>query len=82
VVLATLAALYSIFMGVFWRRLLLLDEPLSAMDPESRKMIASSLLPSLARSGTTIVMVSHDASFRPEGYTKLVRMNSGRVEVE
>ena len=63
-------------------RLLLLDEPLSAMDPESRKMIASSLLPSLARSGTTIVMVSHDASFRPEGYTKLVRMNSGRVEVE
>lgn len=60
-------------------RLLLLDEPFSAMDTESRRQLASTLLPGLSRSGVTIVMVSHDLSFKPEGYTRLIEMEAGRI---
>lgn len=60
-------------------KLLLLDEPFSAMDRESRKQLASILLPNLSKSGVTIVMVSHDLSFKPEGYTRLIEMEAGRI---
>lgn len=63
-------------------KLLLLDEPFSAMDAESREAISSQLLPSLREEGVTIIMVSHDTAYKPRSYTKLIRMESGRVRVE
>ncbi|RLI05985.1 metal ABC transporter ATP-binding protein [Candidatus Bathyarchaeota archaeon] len=60
-------------------KLLLLDEPFSALDETSRRFIAETLLPSLIEDGCTVVMVSHDVSFKPKGCTMTVRMNSGRI---
>ena len=60
-------------------KLLLLDEPFSALDEASRRFIAETLLPSLIEDGCTVVMVSHDVSFKPKGCTMTVRMNSGRI---
>ncbi|MCX8176211.1 MAG: metal ABC transporter ATP-binding protein [Candidatus Bathyarchaeota archaeon] len=60
-------------------KLLLLDEPFSALDEASRRFIAETLLPSLIEEGCTVIMVSHDVSFKPKGCTTIIRMNSGRI---
>ena len=60
-------------------KLLLLDEPFSALDETSRKFIAENLLPKLVNNGCTVIMVSHDTSFKPKNCTLTVRMNSGKI---
>lgn len=60
-------------------KLLLLDEPFSSLDMESRAQLSEQILPELVRRGTTVVMVSHDASFRPSICSKTVYMKEGRI---
>ena len=60
-------------------RLLLLDEPLSALDAGLRERLAGDLRDILRRAGTTAVMVTHD---HDEAYTvadRLAVMRAGRV---
>jgi thiamine transport system ATP-binding protein len=63
-------------------RLLLLDEPLSALDAELRRRLAGDLRTILARAGTTTVMVTHD---HEEAFTvadRLAVMREGRLVQE
>jgi len=60
-------------------KLLLLDEPFSALDEDSRRFISTSLLPKLIDSGCTVIMVSHDASFTPPRCDLTIRMEEGRI---
>ena len=63
-------------------RLLLLDEPLSALDAELRRRLAGDLRAILTRSGTTAVMVTHD---HEEAFTvadRLAVMGEGRLVQE
>ena len=63
-------------------RLLLLDEPLSALDTGLRERLAGDLRDILHRAGTTAVMVTHD---HDEAYTvadRLAVMRAGRVVQE
>lgn len=63
-------------------RLLLLDEPLSALDAELRRRLAGDLREILVRSGTTAVMVTHD---HEEAFTvadRLAVMSEGRLVQE
>jgi len=60
-------------------KLLLLDEPFSALDRESRKFLAYTLIPGLVKSGVTVVMVSHDTTVIPEGTSMVVLMEDGEV---
>jgi thiamine transport system ATP-binding protein len=63
-------------------RLLLLDEPLSALDAGLRERLAGELRDILRRAGTTAVMVTHD---HDEAYTvadRLAVMRAGRVVQE
>ena len=60
-------------------RLLLLDEPFSSLDRESRRSISENLLPDLVENGCTVIMVSHDLTFRPTICDLVVRMESGRI---
>ncbi len=59
-------------------KLLLLDEPFSSLDEDSRRFIAENLLPKFVEKGT-VIMVSHDISFRPRRCDIVVKMNSGRI---
>jgi len=61
-------------------RLLLLDEPFSAVDREFRKLIAERFFPKLLREGCTIILVSHvppSEKFEPD---IVVEMREGRIE--
>jgi len=60
-------------------KLLLLDEPFSALDEASRRFIAENLLPKIVDEGCTVVMVSHDISFKPKNCTLTVKMDYGRI---
>ena len=60
-------------------KLLLLDEPFSSLDRDSRRSISENLLPSLVKGGCTVIMVSHDLTFRPAVCDLVVRMESGRI---
>ena len=60
-------------------RLLLLDEPFSSLDRESRRSISENLLPDLVENGCTVIMVSHDLTFRPAICDLVVRMESGKI---
>ena len=58
---------------------LLLDEPFSSQDEDSRRYIAGELLPSLNRAGVTILLVSHERNLELRGLSRVVYMNSGRI---
>ena len=58
---------------------LLLDEPFSSQDEDSRRYIAEELLPSLNKAGVTILLVSHERNVELRGLSKVVYMNSGRI---
>ena len=60
-------------------KLLLLDEPFSSLDKDSRKFISEDLLPRLIDDGCTIIMVSHDVAFRPKICDLIVKMEFGRI---
>jgi thiamine transport system ATP-binding protein len=63
-------------------RLLLLDEPLSALDAGLRERLAADLGAILRRAGTTALMVTHDHDEAYAVADRLVVMRSGRVVQE
>jgi thiamine transport system ATP-binding protein len=63
-------------------RLLLLDEPLSALDAGLRERLAGDLGDILRRSGTTAVMVTHDHDEAYSVADRLAVMRAGRVVQE
>ncbi|GAB2971763.1 ABC transporter ATP-binding protein [Nocardioides montaniterrae] len=60
-------------------RLLLLDEPLSALDAELRVRLAADLRSILRTAGTTALMVTHDQSEAYAVADRLALMRAGRV---
>jgi thiamine transport system ATP-binding protein len=63
-------------------RLLLLDEPLSALDAGLRERLAADLGDILRRAGTTALMVTHDHDEAYAVADRLVVMRAGRVVQE
>ena len=61
-------------------RVLLLDEPLSALDANLREQMQIELKRLQARLGTTFVMVTHDQTEALSISDRIVVMNCGRVE--
>ena len=59
--------------------LLLLDEPLAALDPLVRRDLQHDLLELVQRLGKTVVMVSHDIAEAVLLGERIVLMNAGRV---
>lgn len=59
-------------------RLLLLDEPLSSVDLETRSILAETLRDYVAGENATLIMVSHDISALP-GFDRVIRMDCGRI---
>ncbi|GLZ35606.1 hypothetical protein Lesp02_77930 [Lentzea sp. NBRC 105346] len=60
-------------------RLLLLDEPLSALDRELRDQLADDLARLLRSSGTTAILVTHDHDEARRIADRVVTMRKGRV---
>ncbi|CAG7599822.1 Spermidine/putrescine import ATP-binding protein PotA [Leucobacter soli] len=60
-------------------RLLLLDEPLSALDRELRERLALDLARLLRQTGTTAILVTHDESEAEAVADRALRMRSGRL---
>ena len=61
-------------------KLLLLDEPFSAMDRESRSFITKTIFPRLLDSGCTVILVSHVFELESIAPNLIVEMREGRVE--
>ena len=61
-------------------RLLLLDEPLSALDRELRERLATDLAQMLRRAGTTAILVTHDEAEAEAIADRVVRMRAGALE--
>lgn len=59
--------------------LLMLDEPLSALDPAMRRRLQDDLLRLHRRFGTTTLLVSHDASEILRLADRVIRLEHGRV---
>jgi spermidine/putrescine transport system ATP-binding protein len=59
---------------------LLLDEPLSALDPNLRKQVRSELKELQRRTGITFVIVTHDQEEALSLCDKIAVMNKGKVE--
>ena len=62
-------------------RLLLLDEPFSALDADSRARVRDLLRAHLADAGVPVVLVSHDAGDVDRLADRVVRLDRGRVAV-
>lgn len=60
-------------------RLLLLDEPLSALDRELRERLALDLAALLRETGTTAILVTHDEGEAATIADRVLRMREGRV---
>jgi len=61
---------------------LLLDEPLSALDPNLRKQVRAELRALQRRTGITFLMVTHDQEEALSISDRITVMNAGRVEQE
>ncbi|WP_369795292.1 ABC transporter ATP-binding protein [Leucobacter sp. G161] len=61
-------------------RLLLLDEPLSALDRELRDRLALDLAELLRGTGTTAILVTHDESEAGTIANRVLRMRDGRID--
>src|SRR5262249_57366877 len=59
---------------------LLLDEPLSALDPKLRKQMRVELKALQARVGTTFLFVTHDQEEALSMSDSIAVMNAGRIE--
>jgi polar amino acid transport system permease protein len=59
-------------------RLMLFDEPTSALDPELVGEVMATMQ-TLAASGLTMIVVTHEVRFALEAATRVVRMNEGRI---
>jgi ABC-type Fe3+/spermidine/putrescine transport system ATPase subunit len=59
---------------------LLLDEPLSALDPNLRKQVRSELKSLQRRLGTTFLFVTHDQEEALSMSDRIALMNAGRIE--
>ncbi len=62
--------------------LLLLDEPLAALDEELRDALASELSRIQRETGVTAILVSHSRSEIKRLCTEVLELNDGRVDVE
>ncbi|MEM1976457.1 MAG: ATP-binding cassette domain-containing protein [Nitrososphaerota archaeon] len=60
-------------------KLLLLDEPFSAIDLETRSYIVGEIFPGLLRGGCTILLVSHDLDYSSMDADMIIRVVDGRV---
>ncbi len=60
-------------------RLLLLDEPLSALDPQMRRVLRDEILALHKEFGTTTLMVSHDAREIEYMADRVIRIEQGSV---
>jgi putative pyoverdin transport system ATP-binding/permease protein len=60
------------------RPILLLDEWTAEQDPEFRQKFYNDLLPSLHRSGKTVVMITHDSSYLDGLPARRLHMDEGR----
>lgn len=60
-------------------RLLLLDEPLSALDRTLRERLAADLARMLRETGTTAILVTHDADEAETVADRVIAMNAGRL---
>ena len=65
---------------VFRPRVLLLDEPLSALDPNLRKQVRTELKDLQRRVGITFVFVTHDQEEALSMSDQIAVMNAGRLE--
>ena len=61
-------------------KLLLLDEPLSALDPNLRKQVRSELKVIQRRTGVTFVFVTHDQEEALSMSDNIALMHKGRLE--
>ena len=61
-------------------KLLLLDEPLSALDRKIRRQTQLELVKTLAAVGATCIMVTHDQDEAMSMASRLAVMNEGRIE--
>ena len=61
-------------------RLLLLDEPLAALDPKLRKQMRAELKAMQRKTGITFLFVTHDQEEALSLSDKLAVMNAGRIE--
>lgn len=59
-------------------RVMLFDEPTSALDPSMTAEVLDVIV-DLARSGQTMVVVTHDHAFARRAATKVVELSGGRV---
>ena len=59
-------------------KVLLFDEPTSALDPELVGEVLD-VIRELARSGTTLIIVTHEMSFAREVADRVVFMDQGRI---
>ena len=62
-------------------KLMLFDEPTSALDPELRQEVLK-VMQSLAESGMTMVVVTHEISFARKVGTRLIFMENGHISVD
>ncbi len=60
-------------------RALFLDEPFSALDKESRAFLSRKILPDLTKNGTTVLLVSHDITYKPPDCSKTIYMKNGII---
>ncbi len=61
-------------------QLLLLDEPLAALDPKLRKQMRSELKAMQRKTGITFLFVTHDQEEALSMSDKVAVMNGGRIE--
>lgn len=59
-------------------QVMLFDEPTSALDPEMIKEVIT-LMADIARSGMTMIMVTHEMSFVRRAATRILFMDQGRI---
>lgn len=60
-------------------KILLLDEPFSSLDPESREKVSSLMAKLNVERNITILMVTHDLHRMNEACKRIVVMNNGRI---
>ena len=62
-------------------KIILLDEPIAGLDPLGRKEFLN-LLKTLNESGTTIIMISHNADALSEYASRIILMKNGRIAAD
>lgn len=63
-------------------RLILLDEPLSGIDPPSRTRIADALLSEYQESAQTVVLSTHEVLEAEHLFDRLIFLEQGRIKLE